>query len=176
MKISISLSEYSISNAIKQVADYKKWVLEKNNLLLQKLALIGAQEASVRFATAIYDGYNDSSVKVEKQGTGWAIIARGNAVCFIEFGSGVYYNSGEPYPIPRPEGIAGIGEYGLGHGKQQTWGYYGEPGTNGNVVTSKSGKDVVLTHGNPASMPMYLSLKTMEENVKIIAREVFGGG
>jgi hypothetical protein len=161
MKLSIALSESSINAAIKQLARYKKWVSEKTALLLERLALIGANEASVRFATAIYDGVNDSDVSVDIQGNKAVISAKGNAVCFIEFGAGVYHNPGEPYPLPRPAGIVGIGEYGQGKGKRQAWGYYGESG------------ELVITRGNPAAMPMWNALKEMEHEVLRIAREVF---
>jgi hypothetical protein len=169
MKITMSLSEKSIDEAIKKLKDYKKWVETKTVQLTERLALIGAHEASVRFATAIYDGTNDSSVEVSKTSNGWVITASGQAVCFIEFGSGVYHNSGEPYPLPRPVGISGIGEYGQGKGKQSTWGYYGDPGTNGTVKDN----GVVLTHGNPASMPMWYASTEMQREVTKIAREVF---
>lgn len=161
MKISIALSEQSISTAIKQINAYKKWVNEKTRLLLERLALIGAHEASVRFATAIYDGVNDSDVSVDIRGNKAVIRAKGQAVCFIEFGTGVYHNPGEPYPLPRPEGIVGIGEYGQGKGKQKAWGYYDEA------------ENLVITRGNPAAMPMWHALKEMEREVLRIAREVF---
>lgn len=173
-KITIQLSEESINEAIKEINRYKKWVDEKTKLLIEKLALIGAQEASVRFATAMYDGVNDSEVSVDIQGSRAVISAKGQAVCFIEFGAGIYHNPGEPYPLPRPKGIVGIGKYGQGKGKQTTWGYYGEPGSSGVVkVNNKTGKEVVLTHGNPASMPMWYATEEMRNEVLRVAREVF---
>ena len=173
-KITIQLSEKSINEAIKEINHYKKWVDEKTKLLIEKLALIGAQEASVRFASAMYDGNNDVTVEVSPTDRGWVITASGEAVAFIEFGSGVYHNPSEPYPLPRPDGIVGIGEYGQGNGKRTTWSYYGEPGSSGVVkVNKKTGKEVVLTHGNPASMPMWYALEEMEREVLRIARDVF---
>ena len=173
-KITIQLSEASIKEAIKEIEKYQKWVKEKTELLIEKLAIIGAHEASVRFASAMYDGNNDVTVEVGQTANGWVITASGDAVAFIEFGAGVYHNSGEPYPLPRPEGIVGIGEYGQGKGKQTTWGYYGEPGSSGVVkVNRKTGKEVVLTHGNPASMPMWYATEEMRREVLNVAREVF---
>lgn len=160
-KITISLSEKSINRAIKELERYKKWVEEKTCLLCERLAMIGAHEASVRFTTAIYDGDNDVSVEVKPTDNGWAIIASGQAVAFIEFGAGVYHNPTEPYPNPRPDGIVGIGEYGKGYGKRQAWGYYDESG------------ELVLTRGVPAAMPMWYAAKEMEQEILKIAREVF---
>ena len=100
----------------------------KRNYLKNGLALIGAREASIRFTTAMYDGTNDVQVEVTPTNKGWVITAKGDAVCFIEFGAGVYHNTAEPYPNPRPEGVVGIGEYGKGYGKRKAWGFYNDAG------------------------------------------------
>ena len=167
--ISLSLNSKSIDNAIKELRQYKRDLLAKEKQLLEALANIGVREASIRFTTAMYDGVNDSSVSLEKTSNGYAIVARGTAVAFIEFGTGVYHNSSEPYPNPRPEGIVGIGEYGKGRGKRRAWFYKGEAGTNGEI--QKSG--VVKTRGNPAAMPMWYASEEMRDSILQIVREVF---
>ena len=53
------------------------------------------------------------------------------------------------------------------------WGYYGDPGTNGEVKINKKGRKVVITHGNPANMPMYETAKELEERLGELAKEVF---
>ena len=168
--ISLDLSKQSIDKAIKELAQYKQDFLAKEQKLLEGLANIGVREASIRFTTAIYDGVNDVSVVLDKTSNGYSIVANGEAVAFIEFGSGVYHNPGEPYPEPRPEGIVGIGEYGKGKGKRRAWYYKGEPGTNGEQL--KNG--VVKTRGNPAAMPMWYASEEMRNSILQIAREVFG--
>lgn len=160
-KIVISLSGKSIDKALKELKAYKKWIDEKTKLLIEKLAILGAQEASIRFTTAMYDGNNDVDVEVSPTDNGWVITAKGDAVCFIEYGTGVYHNPSEPYPNPRPDGVVGIGEYGQGKGKRQAWGYYDESG------------NLVITRGNPAAMPMWYATTEMEREVLRIAREVF---
>lgn len=163
-KISLSLDEKSITAAIKEVEKYKAWVQKKSEVLCERLALIGAKEASVRFTTAMYDGNNDVEVTVSPNKNGWMITAKGQAVAFIEFGSGVYHNPVEPYPNPRPEGIVGIGEYGKGYGKRQGWVYYDE------------NKNKVFTRGNPAAMPMWYASQEILNSVTQIAKEVFSNG
>lgn len=160
--IRMSLSTSSIDDAIKQLTAYRNSIDAKLDELLRKLGEIGVREASVRFTTAIYDGVNDSSVSLETISNGYAIVAEGRAVAFIEFGAGVYHNSGEPYPDPRPEGIVGIGEYGKGHGKRQAWGFKDDSG------------ELVITHGNPAAMPLWYASEEIRSNILKIAREVFG--
>ena len=160
--INMSLSTSSIAGAIKELKAFRASLEAKKNKMLERLGEIGVSEASVRFTTAIYDGVNDSHVSLEVTDNGYAIVASGHAVAFIEFGSGVYHNTGEPYPDPRPEGIVGIGEYGKGYGKRQTWVYRDEAG------------EKVFTHGNPAAMPMWYASEEMRSKITQIAKEVFG--
>ena len=158
----MSLSVSSIDDAIKELKSFRKSIDYKKDKLLEELGKIGVKEASVRFTTAIYDGVNDSSVTLKSSKNGYTIIASGHAVAFIEFGAGVYHNSGEPYPDPRPDGIVGIGEYGKGYGKRQAWGYRNESG------------ELTITHGNPAAMPMWYASEEMRDKIEKIAKEVFG--
>ena len=158
----MKLSSDSIKTAIAELKAYRDSLDAKMNELLEKLAYIGGKEASVRFTTAIYDGVNDSSVSVEPISDGYCIKAEGKAVCFIEFGAGVYHNPGEPYPNPRPVGVVGIGEYGEGRGKRQAWGFRDESG------------ELVITHGNPAAMPMWYASEEMRNAILKTFKEVFG--
>ena len=160
--IRMSLSATSISQAIKELKAYRDSLESRKQRLLDELANIGVREASVRFTTAIYDGVNDSDVTLEVIDNGYRIVAEGKAVAFIEFGAGVYHNPSEPYPKPRPEGIVGIGEYGKGYGKRQAWGFKNESG------------ELVVTHGNPAAMPMWYASEEMRNSILRIARRVFG--
>ena len=160
--IRAGLSVAELEAAIQEIKAFRNSLKLKADMLIERLAEIGVREASVRFTTAMYDGTNDTSVTLETISNGYAIVAEGQAVAFIEFGSGVYHNPGEPYPNARPEGIVGIGEYGKGHGKRQAWGYRDESG------------EVVVTHGNPAAMPMWYASEEMRNNIAKIAQEVFG--
>ena len=160
--IKMDLSVSSIDNAIREIKAFRDSLERKKDKLLEELANIGVKEASIRFTTAMYDGVNDSSVSLDTTADGYVIVAEGRAVAFIEFGAGVYHNTGEPYPDPRPEGIVGIGEYGKGCGKRQAWGFKDESG------------ELVITHGNPAAMPMWYASEEMRSKIQKIAREVFG--
>lgn len=160
--IKMGLSTSSIQDGIQELKAYRKSLAAKTNRLLEELANIGVKEASIRFTTAIYDGLNDTSVNLKKTRGGYAIVAKGKAVAFIEFGAGVYHNPGEPYPNPRPDGIVGIGEYGKGYGKRQAWGFRDESG------------ELVITHGTPAAMPMWYASEEMRDSIKAIFLEVFG--
>ena len=166
-----------INKAIIELREYNRWVEKKTRQIAEELSLIGITEASIRFANAQYDGVNDIQVMTTESANGdgyvFTIKAEGQAVCFIEFGAGVYHNTAA-YPLEKPEGVVGIGEYGKGKGNQNYWAYYGQPGSNGRVINKKNGKQVVITQGNPAAMPMYYSSSEMKQRILSIAKEVFG--
>ena len=160
--ISTSLSTKSLGKALKELKAFRDSIDSKKYQLLEELTKIGLREASIRFTTAMYDGVNDTDVRAELTHFGYRIVAEGKSVAFIEFGAGVYHNPGEPYPDPRPDGIVGIGEYGKGYGKRQAWGFRDDSG------------ELVITHGNPAAMPMWYASEEMRSNIEKIARRVFG--
>ena len=167
----MDLSSSSIAKAIKELKEFRDSLEAKKKTLLERLGEIGVREASVRFTTAMYDGVNDSNVSLKATNEGYTIVAAGHAVAFIEFGAGVYYNpTGPYYPAAKPAGIVGIGEYGDGKGKRNTWYYNGDPGTNGEVQPNGA----VKTHGNPAAMPMWWASEEMRSKIMQIAKEVFG--
>lgn len=160
--IQMSLSTKSLGKGLRELKAYRDAVERKEAQFLEELANIGVREASVRFTTAMYDGVNDSDVTLETIENGYQIVAEGKAVAFIEFGAGVYHNPTEPYPNPRPDGIVGIGEYGKGYGKRQAWGFKDDSG------------ELVITHGNPAAMPMWHASEEMRNSILKIAKRVFG--
>lgn len=158
----MSLSTKDIAQVIKELKAYRDSIERMEKQFLEELANIGLNEARVGFTTAMYDGVNDSDVTLETIENGYRIVAKGEAVAFIEFGAGVYHNPTEPYPKARPDGILGIGEYGKGYGKRQAWGYKDESG------------ELHITHGNPAAMPMWHASEEMRNSILKIAKKVFG--
>ena len=156
-KITIDLSAKSIDSAIKEVRKYKAWVLEKEKELRQRLAMLGASVASIKFSTAIYNGTNDVTVRVEDDGSMATIFAEGESVAFIEFGAGAKYGYGHPQ----------AGEFGVGPGTY--------PEGKGNWDNPKgwwygNGQH---TSGNPPAQAMYGAVQAITEQVTMIAKEVF---
>lgn len=169
--INVPLSIPAYDSLIRKIEDLGNWQSDRAIVFADRLAQEGMEIASIKFSQAVYDGTNDVSVTVEPRGNNVrAVIATGGATLFIEFGTGV------TYPDNHPEaGELGMkrGEYGQGHGKQHSWGYYGDPGTNGVLKEKKNGGFVVITHGNPANMPMYETVKELQDRLTEIAKEVF---
>lgn len=147
----------SIARAEAQVKQYKQWVQEKEDLLRQRLAMLGASVASIEFSRAIYDGTNDVAVRVEDSGKTATIYAEGSAVAFIEFGSGAKYGYGHPMN----------GELGTGPGTYPDGkGHWDDP----NGWWFAHGQH---TYGNPPAMAMVHARDRMVEQLTAIAREVF---
>lgn len=169
--VKVPLSHRGIDTLLREIESYTVWLKERSQVLLDRLAQAGFEVASARFAKAAYDGTNDASVSLETRSEGVrAVVAVGASVLFIEFGTGVTYPDNHPQAAEL--GMK-RGEYGQGHGKQSSWGYYGDPGTNGVVKMKKDGSTVVITHGNPANMPMYETVKELEAMLPDLVKEVF---
>lgn len=169
--VKVPLSQRGIDTLLREIESYTVWLKERSQVLLDRLAQAGFEVASARFAKAAYDGTNDASVSLETRSEGVrAVVAVGASVLFIEFGTGVTYPDNHPQAA---ELGTKRGEYGQGHGKQSSWGYYGDPGTNGVVKMKKDGSTVVITHGNPANMPMYETVKELEAMLPNLVKEVF---
>ena len=161
-KITIELNNKSINSAIKELRQYKAWVEKKEAELRIRLAAIGATVASIQFARAVYNGGGGVSVRVDDTGSVAVIYAEGEAVAFIEFGSGARYGYGHPQA-----GEFGVGpgtwsesEQGKGHWDSEKGWWYG------------SGQH---SFGNPPAMAMYSAVKKMTEELTQIAKEVFSG-
>lgn len=169
-KIKIKLEESSIDAAIKALAEYKKKLKVKKQRLIEELAYVGLSKATVTFSSADYDGLNDVEVTVEKISENKvAIVARGNAVAFIEFGTGVF---NPEHPFADDLGMK-HGTYGQGKGKSESWGYYGVAGTNGRYIKTTDRGDLYVTKGNPPALAMYYAEQEVLNKIREVAVKVF---
>ena len=151
----------SIAQAEKIVRQYKKDFEAKEQEFCRRLAEIGVSVAQAGFATADYDGVNDVMVSMEKTANGYAVVASGKTVGFIEFGTGVRYpewDSSDMEYTPPPHG-----SYGKGQGKNP-WGWWFR-GSDGAVAQH--------TYGNQPAEAMLTARNQMIEQVTAIAREVW---
>ena len=173
MKISINnLSTGEIDKAIKELQQYKRWLNARAKVLCERLAERGLLIASVYFGEAVYDGTNDVSVKLDDRGNKMAIVADGYTVLFIEFGTGVTFQTYHP---KREElGVGDVGSYGYHLGLLNGgWRYPEEHGAGTNGEPDPDHPGYIHTYGNPANMSMYNTGKDLRREVEQIAREVF---
>lgn len=157
------ISEETIKAAEQELRKYAEWIERKESELITKLAERGKSVASIKFASATYDGVNDVSVRVDSTGSVAVIYAEGEAVAFIEFGSGAKMGYGHPTAA----------QHGLGPG---TWSTDESLGGKGHWDNPKGWyyKHGEKSHGNPPAMAMYDAVQTMTAEITTIAREVFG--
>lgn len=161
----------TIDKAIAELDEYIDDLEKKTRILMERLAEIGIEKATLGFGNAIYAGTNDVVVEPFKwSGDKLIITARGNAVAFIEFGTGVHYSA--PHPKAAELGFT-RGTYGYKLGRLDSWRYTGDPGNEGEIITEGEHKGEVRTHGNPANRAMYDATKEMRERIIEIAKEVF---
>ena len=149
-----------VDKVIKELAEYNRRLEEKAQMLGERLAALGATKASLGFARAITDN-NDVEITVERDGNNFIIRAEGEEVAFIEFGAGITYGYGHPQAA----------EFGTGPGTFPNGkGHWNDP--KGWWYTDENGQRK-HTYGTPPSMPMYNTMRELEQQIEQIAREVF---
>lgn len=171
----ISIKVSGIDEAIKEIQQCKKDLPAKARRVVERIAEAGFPVAQAKFATAVYAGDNDVFVVAPRwiDAEHLVIEAMGQAVAFIEFGTGVHY--AEQYPIEYTgEGLVGRGRFGHTLGKFDTWRYKGNPGNEGEIIQEGKHKGEVLTHGNPPARALYDAGLKAEEQIEAIVKEVFG--
>lgn len=173
MKIKVRLSDAGLRDAERQIQEYKATLNKKAQEFAKALAQKGIDVATVRFANAQYAGDNDVTVEHDPVQTpnGFAIVAHGKAVAFIEFGTGVMHSA---YGGELPDGVGEHGTYGKENGKRKRWYYYGESGNAGTPVKEVDGKGQLnYTSGNDAAMAMWGAVEEMASQVEATWREVW---
>lgn len=173
MKIKVRLSDAGLRDAERQIQEYKTTLNQKAQEFARALAQKGIDVATVKFANAQYAGDNDVTVEHDPVQTpnGFAIVAHGKAVAFIEFGTGVSHSA---YGGELPAGVGEHGTYGKGNGQHKRWYYYGESGNAGTPVKTVDGKGQLnYTDGNEPAMAMWGAVEEMASQVEATWREVW---
>lgn len=168
--ISFKLSEGELKRAVGEIQRYRQELVQKLELLREKVAERLSEVARDGFDGAVVDDLitgeaktAEVKVSVAVRDNSLVVIADGEDAVWVEFGAGVYHNGtagNSPHPKGSELGFT-IGGYGKGMGKRTVWGYY----ENG---------ELKLSHGTPAVMPMYNAVMAVCENLADIVKEVFG--
>lgn len=182
MKVVIDLNkEGSLDAAIKKLEQISKQEMEAFAMdLVEELAKTGADIARVNFSDAEYAGTHteDVSFKISDNGKKATVYADGDAVLFIEFGTGIYKSApvGE-YDEIVSGSVLDHGEYKRKQGANPWgWFYTGSPGPNHPSDTQVAyGKpNTVHTYGNDANSSMYNARLELEKQYEGIVRKVWG--
>ena len=124
-------------------------------------------KAMAGFASAEYDGINDVTVSMETGDNVWRIVASGEAVLFIEYGSGIVYphtsefGNASAYP---PTSWSASHDKWLVDPKVSTYGgKWPVPGWKG-----------YWTKGNKSANVMYESQKTLRTILSVKTKSTIG--
>ena len=162
MKIVIDpFDKKSINEAIKKLQQYEKEFKRKEAEFVRRLKELGVSVATTGFSLADYDGVNDVLIAETQLGARALVIAYGETVGFIEFGTGVKFSEYDSAGLeftPPPHG-----SYGKGKGKNPHGWYF----------TQSPGAAARHTYGNPPAEALLTARDTMIARVVQIAREVF---
>lgn len=166
-KISISLSQKSIQNAINEVRKYQRELIDKNELFVRRLAELGIPIINQNIAAAQGDSDKNHNTYIKINSFGSyseaKLVVEGVDLLFIEFGAGIHYNSSagtSQHPKGEEFGYT-IGSYGKGQGSKDFWFYYADTG------------EAVMSHGTEATMPVLKADIEIIQNIRRIAKEVF---
>ena len=179
MKTSIEISGLNeVVSSLQKLQDDLKL---KGDELAIRLGQLGVRIATMYYAQGVYAGYNDVEVTLDETGKlGTAkIVASGNAVLFIEFGTGITMPDAYEARAELKSGkVAEHGKYGQGYGADPNGWYY--PATNGLGSNPPDGSEYadrnqtfIHTYGNPAFPAMYMTRNDLIDSIERIAREVF---
>lgn len=159
-KIVVPLSVTGINQLQDELKEYQRWQQEQAKELAERLAVLGGTVASIRFKRAFYKGMMDATVSVVAIPDGYKVVANGESVLFIEFGTGIKHGYGHPEAQ----------EFGMGPGTYPDGkGHWNDP--NGWYLPKSAGGG--HTYGNPPAMPMYEARKQIEQELPMIVKEVF---
>lgn len=153
----------SVEAAIRYIRNLRKDINEKRKVFIEKLANVGLAVAQVRFVGGESLGNGNVVVTTEPTKNGFKVVASGEDVCFIEFGTGVYAglgyegNTGEVPVFPGSWSQSENGEGRFVPGIHEYW-YYA-----GNKV-----------EGTVPQKGMYFAAKEIRRAVERIAKDVFG--
>lgn len=165
--ITVELSVAGCNKAVKELKEYQKKLKPKLDEICKRLAQIGADEANRIYAEARSDsswtGNGDVTAIVlpMEGGNGYKIVASGQDVYFIEFGTGnsagMFYGDG----LPETSVPVYPGSYSESHAQRYSqdgyWFYHGQ-----------------LMSSTPVYMPMYYAGKAVRDNMKRVVKEVMG--
>lgn len=134
--------------------------LDKKGLeIAKRLAEIGMRVASINYAGGFIDGNDDVTVTIEPIKNGYKIVASGEDVFFLEFGTGVAAGNGYDTSVIDPPVDITPGSWSKTHKQQfSNKGYWYYNGRKYEMTTPRMG--------------MYHAAKEVERNLKRIAEEV----
>lgn len=155
--ITIELSPASCNKALKELEKYQKEIKPKLDEVCKRIAEVGREEAQHFFDMA-ENGNGGTTVSASKIDNGYSVLAEGEKVYFVEFGTGDAVTGSHGFQTSVP---IYSGSYSETHG--QKYSVYGYWYYGGEKLTE-----------TPIYAPMFHAEKKMREEMPRIVKEVFG--
>lgn len=155
--ITIELSTRSCQRAVKELERYQKSIKPKLEKVCKLLVEIGVEEAQ-RFFDMADNGNRGTRVTSEKIENGYSVLASGEKVYFVEFGTGDAVTGTHGFDVSIP---VESGSYSETHA--QKYSVYGYWWYGGEKLTE-----------TPIYAPMFHAERKMRQEVHRIVKEVFG--
>ena len=152
----------SIRAAQAEIDRYTQWCIEKANELCRRLAEVGANVAGIHFAGGFIDGNDDVTITINPLNDGYEVVASGQSVCFLEFGTGVAAGNGYDTSVLEPPVDISPGSWSSTQGK----GHFSKHG----YWFSPEGHYYKMT---VPRMGMYHAVQESKRQIEQIAKEVF---
>ena len=165
------MSPSSIDSIIKELNAYKNSIPMKTSIFCERLAEFGVESAKTYvysvdaiFTTELFNSIHSEKRQDDGNRIVFAVVASSEHAVFVEFGTGIIGKE-SPYPYPLPNGANW--QYASGKTiRQLSDGRYG-------WFYNRDG-NWYFTEGMPSRPFMYPAAMEMQENIKKIAKEVFG--
>lgn len=162
-----ALNPDSISSAIAELETLKRDWKKKADICSEMIAaqladIIDRNLEAITYTDDLIDIKNHREIpKKEGLSTGVQgnrVIVSGQAVAFVEFGAGIYHNSGTNNPLSASVQFdTSIGSYGNGHGVNSYW-----------FVAHN-----LISRGTPAYMPIQNAIEELKPMIPTMVRQVF---
>lgn len=82
--VRLQLTSAGIDDAIRELDEFKQWIIDRTKVFVEALAAEGMNIASVKFEHATYDGDNDVTCSIEERGENkYAIVVRERLRCSL---------------------------------------------------------------------------------------------
>lgn len=151
----------SVRKATQDVENYREVFAKQIKEILRRVAIIGADMASASYADGESEGNDRVRVTVKEMENGCAVIAEGEDVYFLEFGTGVAAGAGYDTSVITPPVDISSGSWSRtkGTGEFEKYGSWHHDGQKYTLTIPRKG--------------MYFAVKEAQRRCNEVAEEVF---
>ena len=144
MKITTTLSSQDLTKAIREIEKFKRKINIRLDSLCKALAEMGVDHIRGYYSEAIANDYNGVTINIEDRSRSdtiaYVIVASGQPVCFIEFGTGVEANTTKGAEYGFVPGSWSGSELGKGLFIKNGYWYYNKQKLTGTTPTEGMSK------------------------------------